>query len=386
MPTRGYPTEFKTVAFTLERFDESAGTVEGYASTWDRDEDGDAIVKGAFAKTIRERVPAGKVKLLDSHKWDSQHVIGTVTEAREEDRGLWIKAAFSGTAEAQAIRQKVLEGHLNSFSIGFEVIRDEIKRDPNGQTTRYIYEVKLYEVSVVPFPANENAVILAAKSVVPFQDLPLADRDRPWDSDAAVQRVRRWASSDGSGEKDTIDWGRYRRAFVWYDSADAENFGAYKLPIADVIDGRLYAVPRAVFAAAAAVQGARGGVDVPAEDVPAIRRHLARYYAKMGETPPWEQDSIDALLAELKYGRRNSSADFERIANAIALLFEVLNDDEKAQVLERLAPSAGPEDEPPPTDEGEKGAATEPPASVPALMAELGVLEAELDLLETEVA
>lgn len=385
MPTRGYPTEFKTVEFRLERFDESTGTVEGYASTWDRDEDGDVIVRGAFSKTIRERVPAGKVKLLDSHRWDSQHVLGTVTEAREDERGLWIKAAFSGTAEAQSIRQKILEGHLDRFSIGFEALRDEIRRDPSGELTRYIYEVKLYEVSVVPFPANENAVILAAKGVVPYQDLPLADRDRPWDSDAAVQRVRRWASSDGSGDKDTIDWDRYRRAFVWYDSEAPDNFGSYKLPIADVIDGQLRAVPRAIFAAAAAVQGARGGVDVPAEDVPAIRRHLARYYAKMGETPPWEQDSIDALLVELKYGRRNSSADFERIANAIALLFEVLNDDEKAQVLERIAPSAGPADQPPPTDEGEKSAATEPPAFVPALMAELGVLETELDLLEAEV-
>ncbi|ADU50163.1 phage prohead protease, HK97 family [Thermaerobacter marianensis DSM 12885] len=476
MPTRGYPTEFKTVSFSLTRFDESAGTVEGYASTWDRDEDGDVIVKGAFKKTIQERVPAGKVKLLDSHRWDSQHVLGTVVEAREEDHGLWIKAIFSGSAEAQAVRQKVLEGHLTAFSIGFESLRDEIKADEQGRPTRYIYEVKLYEVSIVPFPANENAVIMAAKQangsgragmdkpieplfppgtrvrllvpphiegqpteaivreavvgvaygllfegdstihrwyveselapadggqaeghsaghkykgVVPFQDLPLADRDRPWDADAAVQRVRRWASRDGSGEKDTIDWARYRRAFVWYDSSNAEHFGSYKLPVADVIDGQLRAVPRAIFAAAAAVQGARGGVDIPASDLPAVRNHLARYYRKMGETPPWEQDSLDLIVAEVKAGRRNSQADFERIAGAISLLWEALNDDEKAQVMERLglAPAAGP-DETPPTDGGEvKGEATEPPTEdASALMAALEVLDAELDLLETEVA
>ena len=389
MPTKGYPDVFKTVAFDLARFDEQAGTVEGYASTWDRDEDGDVIVRGAFAKTIRERVPAGKVKLLDSHRWDASHVIGTVTEAREEDRGLWIKAAFSSTAEAQAIRQKVLEGHLNSFSIGFEIIRDEIQKDEEGNWTRFIYEVKLYEVSIVPFPANENAVILGAKSVVPYQDLPLADRDRAWDGDAAIQRVRRWASSDGSGNKDTIDWARYRRAFVWYDAEDAENFGSYKLPIADIVDGQLRAVPRAIFAAAAAVQGARGGVDIPAEELPAVRRHLARYYRKMGETPPWEEDSLDLLVAELKAGRRNSAADFDRIASAISLLWDVLNDDEREQVMERLglAPAAGPEGEPPPTEGGEqKGDATEPPADTSALMAALEVLEAELDLLEAEVA
>ncbi|PZN25900.1 MAG: hypothetical protein DIU71_19115, partial [Proteobacteria bacterium] len=152
----------------------------------------------------------------------------------------------------------------------------------------------------------------------------------------------------------------------------------------------LRAVPRAIFAAAAAVQGARGGVDIPADEMPAVRRHLARYYRKMGETPPWEQDSLDVIVAEAKAGRRNSQADFERLAGAIALLWEALNDDEKAQVMERLglAPAAGPEEETPPTDGGEaKGESTEPPAEdASALMAALEVLDAELALLETEVA
>lgn len=376
---------FKTVAFQVKSYDESAGTVEGYASTWYRDEDGDVIVKGAFKKTIQERVPTGQVKLLDSHRWDSQHVLGTVVEAREDERGLWIKAVFASTPDAQAVRQKILEGHLNRLSIGFEILRDEIRRDPDGKVTRYIYEVKLYEVSVVPFPANENAVIVAAKAVVPFQDLPLADRDREWDSSAAIERVRRWASRDGSGEKDKIDWSRYRRAFVWYDADNPENFGSYKLPIADVIDGQLRAVPRAIFAAAAAVQGARGGVDVPEDDLPAIRRHLARYYEKLGETPPWErEDSLDQIVAEIKAGRRNSSADFERIANAIALLFEVLNDDEKAQVLERLAPTPDDQEMMDNSRESEQSAASEKSASVPALVAALEILSTELELMEVQ--
>ena len=55
-----------------------------------------------------------------------------------------------------------------------------------------------------------------------------------------------------------------------------------------VVDGRLKAVPRGVFAAAAVMQGSRGGVDVPAKDVDRIKSHLAKYYAKLDETPPWE--------------------------------------------------------------------------------------------------
>jgi hypothetical protein len=121
-------------------------------------------------------------------------------------------------------------------------------------------------------------------SVTAFQDLPLADRDRKWDGDAADKRVRKWAgAADGPNE-------RYRDAHVWYDSDKRDNFTAYKLLIADVIDGDLTVVPRGVMAAGAIMDGARGGIDVPQSDVARIKSHLAKYYKKMGETPPWERD------------------------------------------------------------------------------------------------
>lgn len=119
-------------------------------------------------------------------------------------------------------------------------------------------------------------------AVTTFQDLPLADRDREWDGAAAEKRVREWAGAqDGPNA-------RYRDAHVWYDASKKDNFTAYKLLIADVVDGRLMAVPRGVFAAAAVMQGSRGGVDLPERDRARVRGHLARYYAKLGETPPWE--------------------------------------------------------------------------------------------------
>jgi hypothetical protein len=74
---------------------------------------------------------------------------------------------------------------------------------------------------------------------------------------------------------------------LWYDSDKPELFGSYKLPIATISDGRLVAVPRAIFAAAAAVRGARGGVDVPTSDLSGIRRHINRYYSKMGLESPF---------------------------------------------------------------------------------------------------
>ena len=119
-------------------------------------------------------------------------------------------------------------------------------------------------------------------SVTAFQDLPLADRDRGWDGSAAEKRVREWASAQDEPNR------RYRDAHVWYDSEKQDNFTAYKLLIADVIDGRLVAVPRGVFAAAAVMQGSRGGANLPAKDVDRVKSHLAKYYAKLGETAPWD--------------------------------------------------------------------------------------------------
>ncbi|MEV4111135.1 hypothetical protein [Nonomuraea sp. NPDC049695] len=120
-------------------------------------------------------------------------------------------------------------------------------------------------------------------TVTRFQKLPLAERDREWDADEAEKRVRKWAGAeDGPNEK-------YRKAFIWYDADNADEFGAYKLPIADVVGGDLKAVPRAVFSAAAVMEGARGGIDLPKKDIESVKEHLAGYYAKMGEEPPWER-------------------------------------------------------------------------------------------------
>jgi hypothetical protein len=120
-------------------------------------------------------------------------------------------------------------------------------------------------------------------AVTTFQNLPLADRDRAWDGDAADKRVRQWA--DATEEPDA----RYRDAHVWYDADNKDEFGAYKLLIADIVDGRLKAVPRGVMAAGNVMQGARGGVDLPEGDIDRVKSHLAKYYGKMGETAPWER-------------------------------------------------------------------------------------------------
>lgn len=101
-------------------------------------------------------------------------------------------------------------------------------------------------------------VILASVNSAGWDSMPIADIGREWDSASAKARVFSWA--DG-------DMRKYRKAFLWYDAAAPELKGSYKLPVADVIDGTLTIVPRAVNAVAAVLGGARGGVDIPDADM-----------------------------------------------------------------------------------------------------------------------
>ena len=120
-------------------------------------------------------------------------------------------------------------------------------------------------------------------AVTSFQGLPLADRDQEWDGAAAERRVRRWAGAEDEPNE------RYRDAHVWYDADKKQNFTAYKLLIADVVGGELKAVPRGVMAAAAVMQGSRGGVNLPERDIDRVKSHLAKYYKEMEDKPPWEK-------------------------------------------------------------------------------------------------
>lgn len=120
-------------------------------------------------------------------------------------------------------------------------------------------------------------------AVTTFQDLPLADRDREWDGDAAEKRVRRWAGAEEEPNE------KYRDAHVWYDADNKDNFTAHKLLIADVVGDELKVVPRGVMAAGGIMQGARGGADLPKDDISRVKSHLAKYYAKMDDTAPWEE-------------------------------------------------------------------------------------------------
>jgi len=264
------------------------GSIEGYASVFDVvDLQDDIVERNAFAKTINERVPSGKVKLMVDHNWSVDGAIGVITEAREDTVGLYFKARLSAVQKAQDTRQKVLEGIINTCSVGINVLKSEFQQ--SGELLiRRIKEIKLYEISLCPFPANEFTVVMA-KNVVPFQDLPLAALNTAWDAEGAEARVRAWCKADGEPNE------RYKKAFLLIDRVKANMHEGYKLQIVDVIDGHLKAVPNAIMAAANAID------TISDSDKISIKNHLARYYNKMRRefddntiVAPWTTSSKEA--------------------------------------------------------------------------------------------
>lgn len=121
--------------------------------------------------------------------------------------------------------------------------------------------------------------------------LPLADEGRGWDGEAARRRLWQWA--DG-------DFRKYRRGFLWWDNTRPDMKSSYKLPVADVVEGKLVLVPRAVNAVAAVLAGARGGVDIPDSDMSEVETVVGKIQNRFGDRKDGGDDSMTAAGTQLR--------------------------------------------------------------------------------------
>lgn len=127
-----------------------------------------------------------------------------------------------------------------------------------------------------------------------WADLPLADRERAWDADAADNRIAGACAVDRAGvDSSPADWDCYASAHLYRDDeADPHTRRAYRMLIVDEVDGRRVIVPRAVFTAAGVLQGARGGIDAPSDAIEAMRGVLSGLYRRMADA--WDDASVRA--------------------------------------------------------------------------------------------
>ena len=142
-----------------------------YAATFHEEPDsyGDIIAPGAFTETLQKWEESNaNIPLLFGHRMDDPLLnIGVVTEAEQDETGLKVKAVFDMTNERGAYAYKLVkEGRLSKLSFAYDVL-DAAPRELDGMTVNELKKLDIFEVSLVPVPANQHAEVLEVKDVEP---------------------------------------------------------------------------------------------------------------------------------------------------------------------------------------------------------------------------
>lgn len=157
---RSIQSEFQTREDGEKRF------IEGYFSVFNsiyQIADGltESVAPGAFSNTLGDDIRA-----LQDH--DTRLVLGRNTahtlELRQDEHGLFgIIEVNPNDQDAVNLYARIQRGDVNQCSFGFDIVKEDTEVREDGSIHWTIREVKLYEVSVVTFPAYESTSVTARK-------------------------------------------------------------------------------------------------------------------------------------------------------------------------------------------------------------------------------
>ncbi len=199
--------------------------------------------------------------------------------------------------KADEIYGLICDKIVNGASIGFNPIEAEPidPKDPWGG--QRIMKCELGEFSFCSVPALPDALITERarrEHGDPAQgwkcgaagDLPV-DEDRGWDADAARERIFRLAGFDGKNP----DPVKARRAFLCYNASEPLLRGSYKLPFADIVEGRLTAIRRGLDAAASMLER----TEIPDREKERARAIITAYEKREPDGPQRAHRRMAAL-------------------------------------------------------------------------------------------
>lgn len=187
-------TKFKS--FDIKS-DGDSGQISGYFSTYDRipDSYGDIVAPGAFTETIKAREESGHpFPLCWNH--DLDQIIGTVDKIEDTEKGPLMTASFFDTPLAQEKRALVLSGCVFQFSFAYAVKDWGWVTLEDGTEVSELRKLDLFEVSIVPIPANQNAVMTEIKS---------GKRNSKKDADALKEAINLIQKVLGEFDEDDTD-------------------------------------------------------------------------------------------------------------------------------------------------------------------------------------
>ncbi|EQB98528.1 HK97 family phage prohead protease [Photorhabdus temperata] len=148
-----------------------SGEFEGYGSVFGvKDSYDDIVLPGAFSKSLqlwqgKQSFPA----MLWQHRMDEP--IGVYTEMKEDDRGLYLKGRLliDDDPLAKRAHAHMKAGSLSGLSIGYVLNDGEYDR---AKDAFLLKEIALWEVSLVTFPANDEARVGNVKSAFARGEIP----------------------------------------------------------------------------------------------------------------------------------------------------------------------------------------------------------------------
>jgi len=148
-----------------------SGEFEGYGSVFGvEDSYSDVVVRGAFTATLEKWKAKGRLPaMLWQHNMSAP--IGIYTEMREDDIGLYVKGRLLIDADPLAKRAHahMKAGSLSGMSIGYML--DDYEYDKE-KGVWILKAIDLWEVSLVTFPANDDARITDVKSLLARGETP----------------------------------------------------------------------------------------------------------------------------------------------------------------------------------------------------------------------
>ena len=105
----------------------------------------------------------GKYVLLWQH--NHSEPIGKITSITKDDKGLYVTGELClGIQKASDVYHMLKEDIIDSMSIGYTANDYEYIKHSDGRMIRMIRSIKLWEISLVTFPAYEGAKITNIKN------------------------------------------------------------------------------------------------------------------------------------------------------------------------------------------------------------------------------
>lgn len=162
--------------FKLADPEGDVATFTGYGSKFGNIDNGrDMVVKGAFEESISAKGP-GKIKMLWQH--DPGQPIGVWTDMKEDGQGLKVSGKLLlSIQKAKEAYEMMKAGIVDGLSIGFRTMKESYDTEKGGRGYRKIEKADLWEISLVTFPMNPKATVMAVKTMPTDRELEAMLRD-----------------------------------------------------------------------------------------------------------------------------------------------------------------------------------------------------------------